>query len=241
MLTKTAYRADSNYHPIAELQPWQVDLSDDLPNIPVLTATLLRLDLEVQERSVDLRAISAVILSDLGATLQILRLAGREYACTEFRPTRIEDCISDLGLHVCMEAVSAETAARSYGNSTIADTWAHSWEIAQYSKQIAEESQDVDPNEAYMVGMIHAIGMLPAVLGWAASKHGVSDFGLAGFKLAKKWSLAPFLVKFLGEMQEEQCTTPLPEIVRQAHRRAIRSTIHCPLEHDMGPTLYRAL
>jgi hypothetical protein len=138
-----------------------------------------------------------------------------------------------------MEAVSAETVARSYGNSTIAETWAQSWEIAQYSKQIAEESQDVDPNEAYMVGMLHAVGMLPAVLGWAASKHGVSDFGLAGFKLAKKWSLAPFVVKFLGEMQEEQCTTPLPEIGRQAHRRAIRSTIHCPLEQSMGPALYR--
>jgi HD-like signal output (HDOD) protein len=55
----------------------------------------------------------------------------------------------------------------------------------QISKQIAEESQEVNPGEAYLVGLLHAIGILPAVLGWAASKHGVSDFALAGFKLAR--------------------------------------------------------
>lgn len=240
MLNKTVRRSEENYIPIAEFQPWQVDFSDDLPEIPVLPETLLRLELEVHERSVDLRAVTEVILSDLGATLQILRLAGREHACTEFRPTRIEDCISDLGVHACLEAVSAQTVARNSGKSEIAGTWAHSCEIAEYSRQIAEESQEIDPNEAYMAGLLHAIGMLPAVLGWAASKHGVSDFALAGFKLAKKWSLAPFIVKFLSEMHETKCTTPLPEIVRIAHLRADRSTIHCPMEQSVGPQLYVA-
>jgi hypothetical protein len=239
VLTKTTRQASSDYNPIAEFQPWQVDLSDDLPNIPVLPATLLSLDLEIQERSVDLRAVSDLILGDLGATLQILRLAGREYACAEFRPSRIEHCIADLGILVCMEAVSAQTMARAYGHSAVAETWAHSREIALYSKLIAEEQSEVDPNEAYLVGLLHTIGLLPAVLGWASSKHGVSDFALAGFKLAKKWSLAPFLVKFLSEMHEEKCTTPFPEIVREAHRRAVRSTIHCPLEQDMRPQVYR--
>lgn len=239
MFNKTARRADPTYDPIAEFQPWQVDFSDDLPNIPVLPETLLLLELEVQERSIDLQTITELILGDLGATLQILRLAGREYACAEFRPSRIADCIADLGVNVCMEAVSVQTVARASGHNAIADTWAHCREIAQISKQIAEESQEVNPDDAYMVGLLHAIGMLPAVLGWAASKRGVSDFALAGFKLAKKWSLAPFVVKFLSEVHEEKCTTPLPEIVREAHRRADRSMIECPLEQNLIPKLYR--
>jgi len=238
VLPKTTRRANSDYAPIAEFQPWQVDFSDDLPNIPVLPATLLSLDLEIQERSIDLRAVSHLILSDLGATLQILRLAGREYACAEFRPCRIEDCIADLGIHVCMEAVSAQAMARAYGHSAVAETWAHSREIALHSRQIAEELPDANPDEAYLAGLLHTIGLLPAVLGWASSKHGVSDFALAGFKLAKKWSLAPFVVKFLSEMHEDRCTTPLPEIVQEAHRRASRSAIHCPMEQDLRPHLY---
>ena len=240
MLNNTTPRAESSFNPFTDFQPWQADFSIDWPEIPVLPETLLLLDLEVQERSVDLRAISELILSDLGATLQILLLAGREYSCAEFRPDRIEDCISDLGVRACMEAVSAHTVAHSCESSSITETWAHCREIAQISKQIAEEMQDVDPNQAYMAGLLHAIGLLPAVLGWAASKQGISDFALAGFKLAKKWSLAPFLVKFLSEMHEERCTTRLPEIVRKAHLCAIRSAIQCPLQQGAGPLLYRS-
>jgi hypothetical protein len=238
-LNTTARWADSGYNPIAEFQPWQFDYSDDLPAIPVLPETLLLLDIECQERSIDLGRVTELVLSDLGATLQILRLAGREHACAEFRPSRIEDCIADLGVDVCLQALSAHTVSRNAGQDEIAETWEHCREIAMRAKQIAEESQEVDPGEAYLTGLLHAIGLLPAVLGWAASKHGVSDFSLAGFKLAKKWSLAPFVVKFLGEVNEEHCTTPLPEIVREAHRRADRSTIQCPLDQGFGPLLYR--
>jgi hypothetical protein len=114
-LNTTARRADSGYNPIAEFQPWQFDFSDDLPAIPVLPETLLLLDLEAQERSVDLKRVAELVLSDLGATLQILRLAGREHACAEFRPSRIEDCIVDLGVDVCLQALSAHTVPQARG------------------------------------------------------------------------------------------------------------------------------
>jgi hypothetical protein len=238
-LNTTARQTESSYNPIAEFQPWQFDYSDDLPALPVLPETLLLLELEAQELSIDLRRVTELVLSDLGATLQILRLAGREHACAEFRPSRIEECIVDLGLDVCMQALATNTVSRHAGQDAVLETWAHCREIAVYSREIAEESEDVDPDEAYLSGLLHAIGLLPAVLGWAASKHGVSDFSLAGFKLAKKWSLAPFVVKFLGEVNEDRCTTPLPEIVREAHRRADRSSMQCPLDQGFGPILYR--
>jgi hypothetical protein len=238
-LITTARKTESGYNSNAEFPPSQFDYSDDLPALPVLPETLLLLELEAQERLIDLRRVTELVLSDLGATLQVLRLEGREHACVEFRPSRIEDCIVDLGLDVCLLAFSAHTVRRHAGQEAIAETWAHAREIAVYSQQVAGESQDVDPGEAYLTGLLHAIGLLPAVLGWAASKHGVSDFSLAGFKLAKKWSLAPFVVKFLGEMNEERCTTPLPEIVREAHRRADRSAMQCPLDQRLGPILYR--
>jgi len=86
------------------LQPTQVGAAPD-PAIPIMQETLLLLDLAVQESSVDLREISQLVLDDLGATLQILRLAGREYANSHDRPLRIEDCISALGVNACMQAV----------------------------------------------------------------------------------------------------------------------------------------
>ena len=55
--------------------------------------TLLLMDLGALEKPVDLEEITQVVLSDPGATIQVLRLAGRERALGEEREARIEDCI----------------------------------------------------------------------------------------------------------------------------------------------------
>ena len=69
------------------LRPMQVAAGSD-PAIPIMQETLLLLDLAAQESSVDLREMSQLVLDDLGATLQILRLAGREYDNSHDRPLR---------------------------------------------------------------------------------------------------------------------------------------------------------
>ena len=86
----------------------QLDLVRDFPDAPVLSETLLLMELKIRDRAVDLREISQLVLSDVGAVLQIMRLAGREDGSAENRPTRIEDCISGLGLQVCLEAMSRQ-------------------------------------------------------------------------------------------------------------------------------------
>ena len=82
-----------------------------LPAVPVLTETLLLLDLQAHQPSVDLNRFTRLILDDVGACLQILRLAGQEYGDAQ-GPMRIEDCISDLGIDRCLEAMSAQVSAR---------------------------------------------------------------------------------------------------------------------------------
>jgi HD-like signal output (HDOD) protein len=238
MLKKTAFWTHVDRNPVAERPLLQVEFAHHLPGVPVLPATLLLLDLEVQEPCVDLRLISQLVLSDLGATVQILQLAGREYGNAEGCPTRIEDCISDLGLHACMEALSAETVAHDSRYKAIVETWAHSREIAQYSNLIAEEMPEVNPGEAYLVGLFHAIGSLPAVLGWDGSKTEAVDSALLGLKLAQKWSLPHFVLEFF-ETHMTGCQTLWSEILRTAHRRASRSSIDCPFSNDIRPLLLR--
>jgi len=78
--------------------PSVLPFADPLPNLPMMVTTRLRLELLLQHSLLDLRAVSEVILSDAGATLQILRLIGEEYPDEEGRPTRIEDCIVSLNV-----------------------------------------------------------------------------------------------------------------------------------------------
>jgi len=220
---------------LVERQPAQAGASLNLPNIPVLSETLLVLDLMVQQRSADLREVARLVLGDVGATLQILRLAGREYGIGEGRPERIEDCISDLGLQPCLEAMGAQTVSRDIAHQAIAEFWAHSREIAEYSRLVAEEIPDVNPDEAYLVGLLHALGLLPALLGW---RDAVAAGGaLAGLMLAKRWALPHCVLDFFTETHTTGYPTRWSEIVRKAHHRANKSSVHCGFG-GLRPYLY---
>ena len=196
-------------------QPLQLEPSCELPDVPVLPETLLLLDLMVQETCVDLRQMSGLVLADLGATLQILRLAGREYGTADDRPVRIADCISDLGLRPCLTSVSSQPIGHQEQMLEVAKLWAHSREIASCSKLVAETMPEVDPEEAYMVGLMHALGLLPRLLGWRVSS--ATDEALTGFWLAKRWSLPSCVTEFFGAGQAPRYTAGWPAIVHEAH------------------------
>jgi HD-like signal output (HDOD) protein len=237
---KTVHRADPDSDSTAQLQAWQVEYAQELPDVPVLPETLLRLELEVQERSVDLRSMARVVLSDLGATVQVLRQSGLESGCMDSRPARIEDCISSLGASACMDAVAAETLGHNYRYGVVAEIWAHSREIAHYARLVAEDTSDINPNDAYLVGLLHTIGLLPNALAWTGSSRPV-DTTLAGLQMARQWSFPNAVVDYFRALHRDESAAPWPEIVHQAHRLASRSSLHCPLEQEMRPQLYRAV
>jgi HD-like signal output (HDOD) protein len=239
--SKNVVRAQLVRDRVAERQPFKVEVVAEMPEIPVLLETILRLDLLVQEPCVDLRVLSDVVLSDLGATLQLLHLAGREYGHSEGRPTRIEDCIADLGLHACMAALSVQTVIRARRHQAIGAIWAHSREVAQYSRLIAEEMPNVNPDEAYLVGLLHGVGLLPEVLGWNENEAGVANAARMGFRLAKRWTLPYFVLQFFSELQMGGRKTHWLEIMRSAHWRASRTSGDCPCGQDAGPVLLRLI
>jgi HD-like signal output (HDOD) protein len=192
----------------------------------------------VQETCVDLRRMSQVVLADVGATLQILRLAGRHYGMEQDRPIRIADCISDLGLRACLKAVSAQTISRHGRQHELAAFWEHSREVAGNAKLVAQDMHEIDPEEAYLAGLLHGIGSLPALLGWKDS--GVTDPSLAGARLAKRWSLPSCVTELCHEMQLPGYETGWSGIVRKAHLRGERSCGNCLFERDLRPHLHRA-
>lgn len=248
MLTETESLTSIGSNPPAQSQPLLVEFvplgpgsSDrsDLPGLPVLPETLLLLELQLQESCVDLREMSQLVLADLGATMQILRLAGREYGNAEGRPVRIEDCISDLGLQACLTAVAAQPLTYDNHPRAIAETWSHSREIANYAKLVAEEVSDVNPEEAYLVGLLHNIGALPAVLGWGRRESGATDAAILGYKMARSWALPRCVTEFFCEVVIPSHAPRWSGIVRSAHERAVRAAVVCSFQNSIRPHLHR--
>jgi hypothetical protein len=254
VLTESALQVETNSNPPAQPKPALVESApqvsgffdrfnstgrSDLPGLPVMPETLLLLELKLYEPCVDLRDLSSLVLSDLGATVQILRLAGREYGNSEDRPLRLEDCIADLGLQACIDAVAAQPLTRSSNYQAIAETWSHSREIAHYARLAAEETPDIIPEEAYLVGLLHTIGTLPAVLLWPVRESGAVDATLAGFRMARSWALPRCVMEFFCEMNLPGYAPRWTAIVHAAHQRASRSPVDCCFQHSMRPRLHR--
>jgi hypothetical protein len=192
--------------------------SGDSPDVPVMPETLLLLELNAQACSVDLREMTQVVLGDPGATIQILREGGRECSFGEEPPNRIEDCISALGVRTCIEAVSRRIVSRAMNKPAIMRAWSHSRKIAETCKLIAEEaSQNIDPDEAYLTGLLHELGTLPAILDWAPALAVSSDPVLTGLRLAEEWFLPQCVVEYFSEPGHQRGVGRWTGIVQCAH------------------------
>ena len=191
--------------------------ADFLDEVPVMSATVLGLDMLLQESCIDLRMASDLILSDVGATLQILRLIGKEYDVAAERPSRIVDCIASLDADVWFAAISAHTFAGDRKHSEATAVWKHCRRIAQYAQLVAESIEGISPEDAYLVGLLHGVGDIPAALGWPYGGRGAKDQGAL---LALEATLPLFVHAVLRGMNDSSSSSPWRFILTTAHELA---------------------
>jgi hypothetical protein len=173
--------------------------SDGLPDVPTLITTRLQLELLVQGTLVDLSAVAEVILSDVGATLQIYRLIGEENPLPEDRPTRMEDCIASLPLDLWFDMVCAISIPQSRGVLAEWERWRC---LAQSARELAKIIDGVSPEEAYLVGLLIELGKIPHLLGWNLDGSTEREQRALGLMLADYWHLPEFLVAAIRDQHE---------------------------------------
>ena len=139
--------------------------ADFLDDVPVMPATVLGLEMLLYESCIDLEKASELVLSDVGATIQTLRLIGKDYDFAAGLPCRMGDCIASLDLGTWFGAMSARTFAFEGHNSAATAFWKHGRLIAQYAQLVAESLDRISPENAYLVGLLHEVGAIPKVLG----------------------------------------------------------------------------
>jgi len=191
--------------------------SDPLPSVPTLIATRLQFELLLQESSIDLSAVSKVILSDAGATLQLLRLIGEEFADEEVRPTRIEDCIASLNMQHCYDAVCACSISH---DSDIMGQWQRSRRLAECARELAKCTDGFSPEEAYLIGLLHEVGKFPKLLGWKNSGESLLEQEALGVMLADYWHLPGYLLSAIREQQETVARPRWVEFLQMARLAA---------------------
>jgi len=205
----------------------KVDLLDD---IPVMSATVLGLEILLHEPCIDLRMTSELVLSDVGATIQILRLVGREYEFATEHPCRMGDCLAGLDAGTWFDAISARTFACDREHAATSSLWSHSRLVAQYAQLVAESLDGISPEEAYLVGLLHEIGAIPHVLGWPNQGPGSRE---SAALLAMEGSLPLFVLSALRGMNDSCSPSRWRLILTAAHELAgVRTGFDPSTPHD---------
>ena len=209
--------AGSHTASIFALNTLALPLLDPLPQIPAMAATTLQLELLLQEPLVDLKIVSEVILSDPGATLQILRLIGEEYTNEEDRPTRIEDCLVSLNSTCWYEGMRKQGVFQS---GRLVAEWQRCRRVAESARELAQCAEGVSPDEAHIVGLLHRLGEFPRLLGWNNAGSSAGEHNALGVMLADLWQLPDYLVCAIQEEQTPSAPVRWRDLLHMARQLA---------------------
>ncbi len=210
--------------------------ADFLDDVPVMSATVLGLEMLLHEPYIDLRMASELILSDLGATIQILRLIGREYEYAAERPTRMGDCLASLDVDDWFGAISARTFVCDREHAATTSVWKHCRLVAQYAQLVAESMESISPEDAYLVGLLHGIGEIPMALGWP---NGGPDARDPGALFEMEGMLPYFVLTALRSVNDSSPSSVWRFILTTAHELAgVRSDSYEPSVRDAGTAGY---
>lgn len=224
--------SDSQYSNDPEEANFATEIAGRLEEVPVMSATVLGLEMLLHDPCIDLSLASELVLSDVGATIHVLRLIGREFESAAERPSRMVECLASLDVESWFTAISAQTYACDQEHSHTAALWRHSRLVAQYAKLIAYLLNDISPEDAYLVGLLHEIGSFPALLGWRNADTG--DWS-SGFKVASEESLPLFVVAAMREANDAEAPSVWKFILTAAHRLAdIHSDANASPTDDRG-------
>jgi hypothetical protein len=167
----------------------------------------------LHEPNIDLRSVSELVLRDVGATIHTLRLIGREYEFVAERPRRMCECIAGLDAGWWFETLSTRVYLGNREHSPATAIWAHCRSVAQCARVVAESLDGISPDDAYMVGLLHGIGDIPAALGWPESE-------LCSAKSAMEKALPLFVLAAMRSINDPSSPSVWRFILTAAHRLA---------------------
>lgn len=136
---------------------------NDIPSLPqFVIETLKKLD-DPKSSAAD---VAAKLSRDEGLVIRVLRLANSAYYGLSRRISSVSEAISFLGFKTVKSIVLAASVYKFMDSSFTGyaldrgDLWKHSQSVASTARFLASQVKGVDPEEAYIAGMVHDIGKI---------------------------------------------------------------------------------
>lgn len=144
----------------------------------------------------EMQELAGILALDPALTVRVFALASAASPEGEAPPPSLARCVTLLGHDAIRGLATAESAARVFGAAAreedivLERTWFHALKCAALARALAAGMGYADPEEAYLAGLLHDVGMLalasldPAGYPWLLH-HGHDDEALCRQELAR--------------------------------------------------------
>lgn len=128
--------------------------------IPHVPDVLLQLQTEIAREEPDVRRVADLIGEDPALTGSLLRTVNSAAFGASVELENVHQAVVRLGLPRVANLVAAELIGGLVedGNAEVRRVWEEIREVARIALLIAREVEGVDPDEAYLFGMLHDVG-----------------------------------------------------------------------------------
>lgn len=183
---------------------------DRLPVAPASTRRLLALD---KERA-SVSEVEAIAKTDQVLAAGLLKRANSPLYARLAEAKTIRDAIVYLGIPASCNALLAASVKALFASATLRELWKHTTRAAETAQHIALAAGGIDPEEAYLAGLIHDVGRLviekfspiPRVFEWDLRENGFPmvyaeaiayrvDHAELGGELLRRWRFPDSLIE----------------------------------------------
>jgi putative nucleotidyltransferase with HDIG domain len=153
------------------------DTLEKIKDLPTLPSVYFKVDKLLKNKEASIDNVARIIEIDVAMSTSILRLVNSAFYGMHSQSNSIPHAVMILGFKAVKNAIVSVaifdtlSVKDRYQNFDIAGFWRHSVSVAVLSKQLAEKTRLVAPDDAFMAGLLHDIGKIIML------KYFKEDFG----------------------------------------------------------------
>ncbi|MGA2325118.1 MAG: HDOD domain-containing protein [Bryobacteraceae bacterium] len=136
------------------------ELLEQVHRLPIFPAVLLEALRITADEDSSFSQIERIVRSDQVLAGHLLRVANSPLYSPLRRIASIPQAISYVGLDTCRKVMMASVFQPLFSSAVLRDLWRHSLAMARLAERLAQLCGRIDPQEAFLAGLVHDIGRL---------------------------------------------------------------------------------
>jgi putative nucleotidyltransferase with HDIG domain len=134
--------------------------------IQVLPETTLRILRLIRDPRCDATQLRKLLEQDAALSARILKAVNSSYYSLQSKVTGLDRAVAYMGIKAVKELVVSSSLAvlckssQDIGHYNTREVWDHSVAVAIFSRELAVRTGAIDPEDAFLAGMLHDVGLL---------------------------------------------------------------------------------